>query len=148
MFSVGSVYLPLPTRVSFGPSLSESAGLYSVHMTPVSLPSLGILFIHIFTSIFVRDWDLHVWGCVQLHPSRYQQRFVSWHNSPPPSPSGPRPPYCRGLVISLRHTTFFRTPLDEWSARRRGLYLTTHHSEETDIHDPGEIRTCNPSEPP
>jgi len=24
-----------------------------------------------------------------------------------------------------RHTTFGRTPLDEWSARRRDLYLTT-----------------------
>jgi len=27
----------------------------------------------------------------------------------------------------VRHTTLGRTPLDEWSARRRDLYLTTHN---------------------
>jgi hypothetical protein len=27
-----------------------------------------------------------------------------------------------------RHTTLGRTPLDEWSARRRDLYLTTHNT--------------------
>jgi hypothetical protein len=41
----------------------------------------------------------------------------------------PGPPPFRGFEIILRHTTFGRTPLDEWSARRKGLYLTTH-----DIH--------------
>ena len=29
---------------------------------------------------------------------------------------------------TLRHTTVGRTPLDEWSARRRDLYLTTHNT--------------------
>jgi hypothetical protein len=28
----------------------------------------------------------------------------------------------------LRHTTVGRTPLDEWPARRRDLYLTTHNT--------------------
>jgi len=32
----------------------------------------------------------------------------------------------RGFMITLRHTTLGRTPLDEWSARRRDLYLTIH----------------------
>ena len=32
-----------------------------------------------------------------------------------------------------RHTTLGRIPLDEWSARRRALYLTTHN---THIHAP------------
>ena len=40
-------------------------------------------------------------------------------------PSGPRPPHCRGFTITLRHTTLGRTPQDEWSARRRDLYLKT-----------------------
>jgi hypothetical protein len=43
--------------------------------------------------------------------------------------------------VSWSHTTTrhsFRTPLDEWSARRRDLYLTTHT---TNIHAPGGIRT-------
>jgi hypothetical protein len=34
----------------------------------------------------------------------------------------------RGFTITLfRHTTLDRTPLDEGSARRRDLYLTTHN---------------------
>jgi hypothetical protein len=33
----------------------------------------------------------------------------------------------QGFTITLRHTTLGRTPLDEWSARRRDLYLTTHN---------------------
>jgi hypothetical protein len=44
------------------------------------------------------------------------------------------------------HTTVGRTPLDEWSARRRDLYLTdTQQSQQTNIHAPGGIRTRNPS---
>jgi hypothetical protein len=42
--------------------------------------------------------------------------------------SGPRPPHYRGFTITLRHITVGRTPLDEWSARRRDLYLTTHNT--------------------
>ena len=39
-------------------------------------------------------------------------------------------------------TTVGRTPLDEWSARRKDLYLTTlKHSRQTNIHAPGGIRT-------
>jgi hypothetical protein len=41
----------------------------------------------------------------------------------------------------LRHIKLGRTPLDEWSARRRDLCLTTHHSQETDIHATYGIRT-------
>jgi hypothetical protein len=45
------------------------------------------------------------------------------------APTGPGPPYYRGFTITLRHTTLGRTPLDEWSARRRDLYLTTHNTQ-------------------
>ena len=34
----------------------------------------------------------------------------------------------RGFTITLRHITFGRTPLDEWSVRRRDLYLTTNNT--------------------
>jgi hypothetical protein len=35
----------------------------------------------------------------------------------------------RGFAIThFRHTTLGRTPLDEWPARRRDLYLTTHNT--------------------
>jgi len=38
------------------------------------------------------------------------------------------PPHCRDFTITLRHTTHGRTPLDQLSARRRDLYLTTHNA--------------------
>ena len=44
------------------------------------------------------------------------------------APSGPGPPPYRSFTITHKHTTFSRTPLDEWSARRRELYLTTHNT--------------------
>jgi hypothetical protein len=63
----------------------------------------------------------------------------------PDSPRGPRPPNYRGFIITIRHNKLGWTPLDEWSACRRDVYLTTHHSEEGDVHAPGGIRTRNPS---
>jgi len=44
------------------------------------------------------------------------------------APSGPGPPHYRGFTITLRNTTISRTPLDESSARRKDLYLTTHNT--------------------
>ena len=48
-----------------------------------------------------------------------------WHLDPIPG-------YClplRGFAITLiGRTTLGTTPLDGWSARRRGLYLTTHNT--------------------
>jgi len=41
--------------------------------------------------------------------------LLPWCNSP----SGPRFPYYRGYMITLRYTTLGSTPLDEWSAWRR-----------------------------
>jgi hypothetical protein len=38
-----------------------------------------------------------------------------------------------------------RTTLDKWSAQRKDPYLTTQHSQETDIHASGGIQTHNPS---
>jgi hypothetical protein len=56
------------------------------------------------------------------HIRWYKFQFsFSWLDSP----SGPGPSHCWDLEITLRHTTLGRTPLDEWSAQRRELYLTT-----------------------
>jgi len=52
--------------------------------------------------------------------------------------------FTRFLDHTQWRTTVGRTPLDEWSARRRNLYLTTqdtHHRQ--DIHAPGGIWTHN-----
>jgi len=37
--------------------------------------------------------------------------------------------FTRFLNHTQRHTTVGRTPLDEWSARRRDLYLTSHNTQ-------------------
>jgi hypothetical protein len=81
-----------------------------------------------------------------------KQKFLSqksfsfaWCNSPPPPPSGPRPPHYRDMTITLRHATLGRTPLDEWSAQRREHYLKTHNLT-TDRHTcPGGFRKRFPS---
>jgi len=44
------------------------------------------------------------------------------------APSGPGSRHSRCFTITITHTTVGRTPLDEWSARRRDLYLTTHNT--------------------
>ena len=42
------------------------------------------------------------------------------------------------------HNTVGMTPLDEWSARRRGLYVTTHktHNRQTSVPQAGYISVC------
>jgi hypothetical protein len=54
--------------------------------------------------------------------------------------SRPGPTNCRGFTITFRHTIFGRTPMDEWSARRRGLCQPTHN-----IRKKGGIRNRNPN---
>ena len=51
----------------------------------------------------------------------------------------------RFLNHTQRRTTVGRTPLDEWSARLRDLYLTTHntHNRKTSMLPGGGIRTHN-----
>ena len=44
------------------------------------------------------------------------------------APGRRRPPHCPGFTITLRHTTLDTTPLDEWSVRRRDLYLAAHNT--------------------
>ena len=65
-----------------------------------------------FMAHAVRDW------LISLPPRMTQQ-----------PPSGPGPPHYRGYMITLRHTTLDRTPLDQLSARRRNLYLNSHNTD-------------------
>jgi hypothetical protein len=44
------------------------------------------------------------------------------------APSRPGSPHFWGFTITLSHTTIGRNPLDEWSARRRYLSVTTHNT--------------------
>jgi len=65
--------------------------------------------------------------------------FVLWRNSQHWVMASS---FKRFLDHTQRRTTFGRTPLDEWSARRRDLYRQ-HTALTTDIHVPGGIRTHN-----
>jgi len=62
------------------------------------------------------------------------------------APTGPGSPHYRNFTITLTHTTFDGTPLDEWSTQQTDIKLhITQHSQETNIHASSEIWTCNPS---
>ena len=73
-----------------------------------------------------------------------------YHGATAPPQSGPRPPHYRGFTITIRHTTVGRTPLDELSARRTDLYLTTHntHNSQTPVTPEGFEPTIPASERP
>jgi hypothetical protein len=49
------------------------------------------------------------------------------------APSGLGTTHYRGFTTTFRHTTIGMTPLDEWSARRRDLYLKTHNTHHRQI---------------
>ena len=51
--------------------------------------------------------------------------------------------FTRFLDHTQRRTTVGRTRLDEWSARRRDICLTTHNTHNRDIYTPSGIRTHN-----
>ena len=58
------------------------------------------------------------------------------------SPQWARPSsFTRFLDHTQRRITVGRTPLYEWSARRRDLYLTTHYTRKTNIDITAGIRT-------
>jgi len=56
---------------------------------------------------------------------------------------GSRPPHsCGFLDHTQRRTTVGRTPLDEWiSSSQKSLPDNTQHSQQTNLHAPGGIRT-------
>jgi len=74
------------------------------------------------------------WQLIWLH-------FLIWRNSPQWARVSS---FTRFLDHTQKHATIDRTPLDEWSAGRRDLYLTTHdnHNIQTST-SPGGIRTHN-----
>jgi hypothetical protein len=76
------------------------------------------------------DWhwlqDSGVFGTLGIPPPPHTRQsivrmFVFLARQPPS--------FTRFLYHTQRPTTVGRTPLDEWSARRRDLYLTTHNTQ-------------------
>ena len=58
--------------------------------------------------------------------------------------------FTRFLDHTLRHTTVGRTPLNEWSVRRRDLFFTTHntHNKQTSMPPAGFEPTISTGERP
>jgi len=79
-------------------------------------------------------------GCF-CNRAEYSRIFFLWRCGPTRAMASS---FTRFLDHTQRRTTVGRTPLDEWSARRRDLYLTTHnnHNRQTSM-PPGGIRTHN-----
>ena len=100
---------------------SEACSLYGAdkQYLTVVIPATDRISLDILTSISKR--------------SSYWQTFYSihcifvcyWCNSPQWARASS---FTRFLDHIQRRTTVNRTPLDEWSARRRDLYLTTHNT--------------------
>jgi hypothetical protein len=73
------------------------------------------------------------------------QRVCFWRNSPQWARASS---FTRFLDHAQRRTTLGRSHLDEWSARRRNFYLTTHntHNRETSMPPVGFEPTFSASE--
>jgi hypothetical protein len=66
------------------------------------------------------------YNCYYVHYSSINQLFVCfWRNSPQWAMASS---FTRFLYQKQRRSTVGRTLPDEWSARRRDLYLTTHNN--------------------
>ena len=81
------------------------------------------------TKMHVRSAYIHIIWLI-LFPT-----WLQWHSNMRPDTLSHRATASRGpglplwvFSITLRHTTLDRTPLDEWWARRRDLYVTTHNT--------------------
>ena len=61
-----------------------------------------------------------------LHVVRDETTIQSF--LPPPPQCGSWPPHSWGFLDHTWRTTVGKTPLDEWSAHHRDLYLTTHNT--------------------
>jgi hypothetical protein len=76
-----------------------------------------------------------------LVSSKFGQCLLPFYYHGVTAPSRPRSPHYRGFTMTLGHITLSRTPLEEWSARRRDLYLTTHNTHKK---HPRRRRDSNP----
>jgi len=75
---------------------------------------------------------LDEWSARRRGRYLHNTRITYMISPPPPWRCGPTramaSSFTRFLDHTQRRTTVGRTPLDEWSARRRNLYLTTHNT--------------------
>jgi len=79
------------------------------------------------------------WPCIVINSCNKPTFFFLWRCGPTRVMASS---FLRFLDHTQRRITVGRTPLDEWSVRRRDLYLTTHNTHNRQISmPPGGIRT-------
>jgi hypothetical protein len=80
------------------------------------------------------------------HPNNICTRFIIFLSLAQQPPVARASSFTRFLDHTQGRTTVGRTPLDEWSAYRRELYLTTHdsHNIQTSI-TPGRLEPTIPA---
>jgi hypothetical protein len=76
--------------------------------------------------------------------NNWRRMYVIYLDPQPPRQWSRASSFLRFLDHTQRRAKVGRTPLDEWSVRRRNLYLTNHKTQQTNIHDLVGIRTCSP----
>jgi len=122
----GLIYRPLPF----------------LHISDENVVSISLLTIAVQRTK-IRVSDITIWAHVSAVAAWYNTTsFQFFFFSGAATQRGSWPPNSWGFLGHTRRTTVGRTPLDEWSARRRDLYLTTHntHNRQTSM-PPGEVRT-------
>jgi len=105
---------------------TSSEALDSDHISSSKIYTVDDVFVHRNTQNKTILFFMLSIPCIFM--SKYTVYFLIFFYHDATAPSGPRPTYYRGFMITLRHTTLGRTPLDECSARRTDLYLTIHNT--------------------
>ena len=109
-----------------------------VRVTILLTQSLATITLHVHSStcslaflleISAVEDETDTLSWVQEQITQWLRMIFFFHGAT--APSGPGSPHYWGFTITFKHTTLTRTPLDEWSAQRRDLYLTTHNTHKT-----------------
>jgi hypothetical protein len=106
------------------------------------------VYIYIFTCIhtfiyihtYIRTY-LHTSTCIHICMHSYIYTYIHTFGRVCNNPQWARAPSFTRFLDHTRRTTVGRSPLDEWSARRRDIYLTTHNTHNRRPCPPGGIRT-------
>ena len=86
----------------------------------------NFFYLPVITSICPRTFSSRVWQSLLTACRKYVQWHISYLSSVTLIGCGSS--FMTFLDHTQRHTTVGRTPMDEWSARRIDLYLTTTHN--------------------
>ena len=119
----------LKSRIQTDLALVVEINFFLVSFFPYNSKFLSHGFYVFDISIIVLHYSVYVPGS----PRYYFVLFLLWRCDATRFMS---PSFLRFLDHKQRRTTVGRTPLDEWSARRRDLYLTTHNTHNRQISMP------------